>query len=137
MAISKMDVQNMRLEINKALEEVGKKYGVKLQAGNARFTPTTVKFSLEGGLADGESEDSAYELAVFKMNANRYGMPTDALDTPIKIMGHAGYRITVKAVGMRVSAKRYPIIVKSINTNTRYKISVDQFKRSYREAKGI
>lgn len=47
MAITSKIVADMRDDINKALEAVGEKYGLTIEAGSASFTETSVDFKLK------------------------------------------------------------------------------------------
>ena len=105
--ITHASVKAMREDINEALKEVGKKYGIELHAGNASFTRDgmTGKFQLK--LVSLGSDGKVFNPAEgdFKSLCKLYGFEASALGRTFTSRGER-YAIT----GLNAKARKNIII---------------------------
>lgn len=103
--ITKELLREMRDDIDRALEEIGRQYGVVFKAGNARFTSSVATFKLEAATIDAEGSVVTKEADDFKMMAVMYGLKPEDLGREFWI-GSRKYKL----VGLKRSARAYPIL---------------------------
>jgi hypothetical protein len=124
MAITKDLLRALRVEIDAALAEVGKRHGVSLATGNASFTETQATFKLlvlagEGKTTvDARKEKLAEALAYLKVYYPK-------LDTTVTYMDRGrAYKIT----GYNGRSRVAPIIITRDDGKT-FKIAADTLQR--------
>lgn len=98
---NKTNLPDLRRDINRALEELGRKHGISLSAGNARFTTSTVTFKLECAVNGQSGEIRTKEMVDL---ATHYPKLVNA-----EITMPDGIR--AKVVGYRTRARKNPFIV--------------------------
>lgn len=116
---NRANLKNIHADINKALAEVSKKYGITIGTGGIRFSANDftcritalVKNNIAGNDA---AEDSASNVnpnwqVAFLRNAVWMGLKKDDLGKSFKLRGEI-----VKLVGARVKAT-YPLVVQKTN----------------------
>ena len=118
---TKAEVINLRNEINAALSSIEKKYGIKLNAGNASFSGNECTYKLKANtIGDGGTvitrESKNWDF--YKNTSTRCGHLN--VGDRIKIQG-ADYILT----GYNTRAKKAPIQFKSIDGRNRYKCSIN------------
>jgi hypothetical protein len=128
MPITKSVVQNMRLDIDRALVEVSRKYGVSLSTGNATFTSEHIKFKLNAAIIqNGVVVDPAVQE--FKRYATMYGIPQTALGTKIQI-AHRDFIIS----GFCRRKRKFPVMAKDARSGRMFKLSVSQTLAALQDA---
>ena len=68
----------MRLELDKALEDVANKFGIKIHTGGASFSDNTVTFKVELATVGTNGVASSKEGEAFKMYATMLGMKPES-----------------------------------------------------------
>jgi hypothetical protein len=123
MIIKQFTHQNLKVlsaDIEKALEPVAKKYGIKFKSAAGSFTETEFSKKIEffAGASDGES---VVDLK-FKKNleyAVLYGMKKISEKDYNKIFVVNGQRY--RLAGLNPKAKKFPIIAQSLSTKNYHK----------------
>ena len=105
MAITKSKVQQLREDMNKALAAVGKKHGVTITAGNARFDDLSVTFKTEAKV-NSVAGGKPVAQAEFERNARLVGL--DPKDFGRVFIGASGVKFTVS--GVKPRNRKYPVI---------------------------
>lgn len=123
-SFDKSNIKSLREDINAALAEVGKKYGISLQAGNASFTATETTFKLlamvgNKTISDVRAEKTASDLVTY---ATIY-FP----DLKLSATYSRGGR-TYKIVGYNTRRRTAPLIIVDTKTDKKYKISIDDMR---------
>jgi hypothetical protein len=108
------ECRRVREAIDKALEEVGRKHGISLKLGNARFTSSNVNFKLEASLLGENGEVRSKEAEDFKMYASRYGLKADDFGKPFTTFGGKVFTIC----GLNTRANKNPIHAKNARGKT-------------------
>ena len=126
-SFDKQNLPQLRAEINAALEAIGTKFGISLQAGNASFLATNATFKLvcqvgeDKSINDLKSEKAAKALALYQPLYFRQ-LP---LDKHYK-MGNDVFEI----VGYNTRGRTSPMLIKSIKSGKEYKCSIEQLERA-------
>ena len=84
MTFTRETVDGLRREINEALSVLGKKYGIRINAGNASFTATDVTFKLN--LCD-PAENWARSIAGTRLTKEDFGRTITLSGKRMKIVG--------------------------------------------------
>lgn len=121
-SITKDMLKQIREDINKALEPVGEKYGVKLTAGNASYTENNFTLKLEGAAVKEDGTVAAKDAEAFKRHAHLYGLSPDDLGRKFTSQGKE-FTIT----GLNTKSGKYPIIGRDSNGKG-YKFGADMVK---------
>jgi len=120
---SAVDFNQLRSEINQALEGVGKKYGVNFQARNASYLDQVATFKLElTTLGEGGTVETK-EAKEFKSMATLYGMKPEDLGKTVTIQGRK-FEIT----GMKPKSRN--CITGKDSSGRGYKLPLAGVKRS-------
>jgi hypothetical protein len=126
-AFNKPNIQQLRSEINAALEAIGTKFGISLQAGNASFLAdnATFKLVLQVGedkcIADLKAEKAAKALLAFQP----IYFSQLPLDKHYKMDGDV-----FEIVGYNTRGRTRPMLIKSTKTGKEYKCSIEQLERA-------
>ena len=115
--ITGTDLQNLRKEIDQALEALGKKYDIKFRAGNASYTGTNATFKLEIATKGEGGEVITKEAADFKIYAERFGVKPEDLGKEIDLMGRK-----FKLVGILPKSRKFPFSGKDLVDGKSYKL---------------
>lgn len=84
---SSVDFNQLRSDINKALENIGTKYGVSFHAGNVSYSDQVATFKLEvTTLGEGGAVETK-EGKDFKKMATLYGLKPEDLGKTVTIQG--------------------------------------------------
>ena len=125
MALSKLQVQMARVEINKALATIAAKTGMDFTIGNIRYDATGIRTKLIGTVrgAGGLPKTAVADPKLVALTKATWLLPN--VDISKK------YRATslgvFKFVGYNRAAKKYPFIVETV-FGKRYKIPTDAAK---------
>jgi hypothetical protein len=95
----------IRPEIEKALSELGAKYGIKLALGRCRFESKNATFNLDLSTLSESGEAETKEANAFKRYAQFCGLDASDLGKEFYCNGSI-YKIT----GYNVNAKKMPIL---------------------------
>jgi hypothetical protein len=108
----KKTVTTFRQELDYVLKKFGKTSGLEIKAGNITYSASTVTVKVEGKVKGSQSrEGQAVDMfTIFKFN--------DIIK--VAQLGE------VKIVGYKTRSPKYPYIVETVNSGTRYKLSESQ-----------
>ena len=109
--LSSAEFDVLRKEIDLALQSVGVKYNITLKTGNCRYTNTNASIKIEACIISELGESLNREVQDFKDHCTLFGLKLSDLGRTFN-QGRKTYKI----VGIRMSAKRYPIVIEDINT---------------------
>jgi hypothetical protein len=108
-------------ELQKAIEAVGDKYGVKFEGVRLSYSTTSIRLSAKGILAvDGSTEKS--EKVEFERSALRKGIDPNMYGKLIRLPNVPG---EFKVVKISTKAKKYPVIVRRASDGAEYKIGAN------------
>jgi len=115
----KSNLVDLRKDIDLALAEVGKRYGIKINAGNARFTDTTATFKLEAAVVrDGKA--ISREMETLKMYLGLLGLNEDHFGKVFK-MGSKFFVLS----GYSPRKHKKPVLITEVGTERSYCCSED------------
>jgi len=117
MSFDKATLKNIRADINKALEAVGVKYGVKLEGGNVSYSDSNFTMKLKASRVNSDGSIETKEVSDFKKHCSRYGLQASDLGKTFKSNGD-----TYVLSGLTPRATKMPIIAHRIgNPDALYK----------------
>jgi len=124
-SFDKINLKFIREDMTKALEEVGKKYGVSFNLKGISFTSTNFRVGVECHTEMTESGEKALkpEERQFDKSAKLYGV---MIERNVSIL-HDNLG-EVQFVGMNIKSHKYPFIVLKKDNGKRYKMGADQAK---------
>lgn len=123
----KSNLVDLRKDIDLALAEVGKKYGIKINAGSARFTGDTATFKLEMSIfRDGKA--ICREMETLKLYLGLIGLSEEHFGVVFKI---GGKYFVLSGYNPRKHKK--PVMITEVGTEVVYFCSED----SVRNALGV
>ena len=114
----------IRPEIDKALEELGDKFGVEIKAGNARYTGNQVTFKLEASLVKDDGSTFDPKRDEFSRICGRYGLQASDLDRVIETT--RGQKI--KIIGLNPKRRKYPVLIEDLMRGKEYIATPDQIQ---------
>lgn len=122
--LDKSEFKALRLDIDKALESLGKEYGLKFTGGNISYTPGDFTIKVTGAivLEDGSIADGKAALTFTEL-AEMYGMKKTDLNKRF-MFGKQEMRI----VGLNQRKHKQPLMLMD-NEGKRYCSSVESVKR--------
>lgn len=127
MKITEINRKNLRQingDIQSALSEVEKKYGIKIKMGNTRYTNKNYTTKIEVAVVQ-NGEVKSKIATDFERYRHREGIPSKfKVGTRIKTMSGEYFIIE----GYKSRAKKYPIVMS--NKDGRFKMSVNQLRMS-------
>lgn len=146
MAITKITADlltTMRPELDAAVAEIGKKYGITLHFGNARYTELTATYTVNVGLAPSANFDpdkaqqptppaptAEEKLRSAKMewdlNCWRIGMKQEDFGKTVVLEGHL-FRIC----GIRPRATVNSVLILDVKKNKEYVSSPEAIKKAW------
>ncbi len=135
---NRTNLQILRVDLATAVQSVEKKYGIKIEFGNARFTADSVSLKTNATIPLAVSQQTAQNIA--GIDANNFfkykfahNLPFAALGAIIDINGHK-YRID----GYSPRKKKYPIMAAEIKfgmaTGRKFKFSTQSIARAVQAA---
>lgn len=108
--IDKTLLQNLRPEIDRALADLAKKYGIQIRTGSATFTADNATFKLEVNRLAEDSEVVTKELSDLKLYLKILGLTEQHLTQVFKLP--SGRQVTL--AGYRRKARTQPFLIKDI-----------------------
>ena len=121
--IDKPFLKKIRPEIEAALAEVGKRFGVELTLGNASYADTYATFKLNVATIGDNGELNTKKAEEFKRYAPAYGLKSDDFGREFRSNGDR-FKIT----GLNTRAHRHPVIAESLSNGKEYKFSLENIK---------
>ena len=121
--ITKAMLKEVREEMNKALEEVGKKYGVQFDTGNASFDEYSFTFKVAGKVTATEDGESV-EKKEWDTNSWVYGLDRELFGKVLE--GNFGQ--TFQILGLNPRSKKSPILLKDLHSGKEGRGSVEWVK---------
>ena len=121
MNITHANIKTIRKDLDSALAEVGKKYGLSVSTGRITFDATSFRTKLSAAVVDksfiaaGVKPADAAMVTAFNANKARWGVTANIGDT----IHSGGRKFTL--VGAKPSYRKYPLIVESAR-GARYKL---------------
>ena len=119
-AFTKDNLPMLRIDIDRALKEIGEKWGVSMKMGNIRFTDQSFSGKIEAALADatqGGDPREAKWAADYKRYAALYEMPPNMVGKPVVFNGSE-----FTLLGYNTRGKTYPIMARNIADGKVYKL---------------
>lgn len=131
-------LKSLRVDLDKALDGVAKKYGVKMSLGTIRFTPESAQVKLSVFTVSLSADDVENVMTAdaknFQLSAFMYGLKGEWLFKSFvfpsgRLQGHR-----LQIVGLRDKMAfgkmpKYPVLVKDLTDGKHYKYPVDLIKR--------
>ena len=121
---NKQNLQALREDINAALAQVEKKYGIKLHAGNASFSGNEVTYKLKGNVVGSAGRAITKEASQWDMYARFHQLGHLKVGDRISIQGR---EFVIKGYNSR--ARKSPIQIED-STGRGYKTTLDTIQRA-------
>ena len=122
-SFDRTNLKQLRVDIDKALEAVGKQHGIVLKAGSASFEPTNATFKLACSVITPDGTVVSKEAEDFKRRAFMYGLRAEDLGETFTFKCQE-YEI----VGLSVKARTAPILCKQKSNGKVYKFDLQTVK---------
>jgi hypothetical protein len=119
--ITKFDKQNisfLRNEMTQALEGVAIKYGLRIEIGNVKYSPTESHFKVQVNTVGINGIIETADRSQFIRSAALYGIDPSWIDQEFNYNGD-NYKIT----GLNPRAKRHPVQVVRTSDDRPYRFS--------------
>lgn len=135
--ISRKKAQSITNSIEKKLKEVEDEYGVCFNINKIRFSSKTINLSVNGyvvslkdeeealALLSGKHSVDAYDRENWKIYCKRFNLSKDLIGTEIDFYGTKAYICALKEKNIK-----YPIIVATLDSDKKYKISLKLLEKS-------
>jgi len=111
---NRSEVKRLGDAIEKAVEEVGRKHGVHIKRGNARFDSSSCTYKTEASLIGADGEVRSPEAEAFKKYAHMYGLKVEDFGRSFTTFGGKVYTIC----GLNMRAPKRPIHATNRNGKT-------------------
>jgi hypothetical protein len=109
----------LRRDINRALEQVGKDYKVKIAARNAKYTEEMATFQLEVSAIRDDGTAATKQEVDFKKWYGYYGLHLSDLGRELTTTDGI-----IKITGTNSNSDKYPILAKNLNTGQDMKFPI-------------
>lgn len=119
---NKTNVDLLRADLNRCMDALEKKHGVKFNIGAMRYSSTSVTFKTEGLALGNDDSISCAEEANYNAHSRRLGLPEGSFGKTFRAQGES---FTICA--LKTKNHRYPVIAKNIRGQM-YKFSADQIR---------
>lgn len=126
MAITKTNYRQFGSDFDAAVAELGKKYGVKFDLGNAKIDLggiLTMKVTANPISSDGEV--ASIEAEDFKLYSRQWGLSVDDLK---KEISYAGNRYEI--IGAKPRSYKFPILCRNLSDGKEYKLPLAGVKKA-------
>lgn len=107
----------LRDEIDLALGAVAEKYGISIQAGNAKFSDNNITFKLELATKSDDGNVMTKEAEDFKRYAIMLGLRPEILFTEFEFNNKR-----FQLIGYKPKSPKYPFLAKCTYTGQTYKL---------------
>lgn len=104
----KLNLEFLRKDIDAALAEVAKSYGIKLSIGNIKYSNDSFRTQLEGAVLTGDGNAMTAEAKMFVSLADHDGMNKSWLFKEFTVGG-----VKHRIVGYRSRASKKPVMTKT------------------------
>jgi hypothetical protein len=119
--ITKQKLQAIRPEVNQALLDLGKKYGLSIQLGTGHFTSTNATFKLEMSVVTDTGVVIKREMQDLQLWAPRYGITPDVIKNTFRV-GADEFVL----VGFMPRRYKMPFLAKNVRTGIIFKLTSRQ-----------
>jgi len=124
-SFDKRNIEEVSYRIEEIMKQLEKEFNVKVTRKGGRYTSTSFNPKYEISLiVNGKVESK--ERSAYKENAAYYQLKPEWLD---KSFRKGGEEYVV--VGLKTSAKRYPVIAKSMLTKRNYKFTASSIRDAF------
>ena len=118
MEIKTLDRQNIRLinsEINNAVQEVAKKYGVEIKTGSSSYTSNSATTKVVISTVGDDGVVMTREVEDFNNNKELFGITKNIGDT----FSHRG--VEFKIAGLMPRSRKFPVLGKRVSDGKEFK----------------
>jgi len=123
MAMTAALLRQLRPEIEAALADLGKKYGIGFEVGDAKYSGSHATLKLEIGVLDDDGKVVNKEAENFKFLAPMYGLSESDLGRQFMLSGKMH-----TIIGLNPNAPRFPILTEC--HGRKYRVPVESVKRA-------
>lgn len=102
--------------VRDAVSDVLVKHSLLITKNSARFTPTSIRITLELDVTDTQGVNQAAK-ADWERYASSFGLPVEAFGQTFVTYSHEEFRI----VGLEPKRRRFPVSAERVGTGKRYK----------------
>jgi len=120
-------LRQLRPEIQAALADLGKRFGVGFEVGDAKYSGSNATFRLEVGIIGNDGRVVTKEAENFKFLAPMYGLSESDLGRRFMLNGKPH-----TIVGINPNAPRFPILTEC--HGRKYKVPAESVKRALTQA---
>ena len=130
--IDRSTCRSLSEEIEKALQPLAEKYGLKITRGNASYGDSnlTLKVNVATVAADGTAVTK--EAESFKMNAERFGLHADDLGRTFDCRGRQ-----VRLIGAKPRSPKYPLLVEEVDSGKVFKFTAEGVRAGLARATAV
>jgi len=111
--------------IDKALEPVAKKFGISIDNGSGSYTDDNYTLKIELAVIGEDGTANSKLVTDFKHMCSRYNLQIDDLGKQFKVSSGVTYEVK----GLSRRSHKFPIIVKNIDNNKMYKLTIQSVQR--------
>lgn len=119
---NKINLEDIRADVNAALKTVGDKYGMAFSIAGIRFSQDTFTTKLTCVITNGQPVD--VDKALFEKHCHVYGLQPTDFGRQFKF-GPSVYKIC----GLKLGGRRFTIIATSITSGKRFKFNHNNVKQ--------
>jgi hypothetical protein len=124
-------LDKLRSEIDSALGEVSKKYGITMKLGRITYSADTFAGKVSAAIVGDnvENDEEALYAAELGRSGYYYGMDKSMYGRLVPIYGK-----TYKVVGLRRGARTKPLIMRNMADNKMYRFPIDPYVELIKKA---
>jgi hypothetical protein len=100
--LTKSKLNQIRIDMDKALAEVAKKHGLQFELGGINFSSDNFRMKLEANTVKADGSVETKEAKAFKMKAAQYGLKPDMLGKTF--IASCGTKLTITGLNTRAYA---------------------------------
>ena len=120
----------LRGEINKALEALGEKYGIAIDAGRATYYGPNATFKLELSTMQDDGAVMTKDATTFIQYAKILGLQVSDLGRVFELAGRK-----FKLIGYNTKKRKYPFITECLNDGKHYCFGDTLIQEKFKEKK--
>ena len=133
MVFSRKKFDEFRSDVEAALEDVGEKYDVSIEAGSISYSDIEFKMGLK--MKKKNVDGKSFEQAAFEKHCKMFGFKPADYRREFKERATRGTGTEVwKLVGFNPNAPKYPMIVEN-SQGKQYRMTLDAVKGAIKNAK--
>jgi hypothetical protein len=120
------ELKRLDEDIDKHLEQIGKKFGIHLKRGSGRFSPDNFSFKIEASIIGKDGTVATREAKDFERYAKMYGLNPKDLGKTFEDWDGKEFEI----VGLTTRSPKYPILAKNTMNGKTFKFSEKQVQQA-------